>query len=75
MYGDSSQMKFSLQKTQEKRRKNGELGKTCGAFALSPSTIYFFLELQLFVRISLHLSSPGIKSNPQEGCEGMLDEV
>jgi len=33
-----------------------------------------FLVPQLFVRISLHLSSPGIKSNPHECCEGMLDE-
>jgi hypothetical protein len=44
-------------------------------FPLSPYTdFYLFLALQLLVRISLHLSSPGIKSNPQECCEGPLDE-
>jgi hypothetical protein len=35
---------------------------------------YLFLTLQLFVRISLQLSSPGEKSNPQEGWDGPLDE-
>jgi hypothetical protein len=35
---------------------------------------YRFLALQLFVRISLQLSSPGEKSNPQEGWNDPLDE-
>ncbi len=35
---------------------------------------YLFLALQLLVRISIQLSSLGIKSNPQAGCEGMRDE-
>jgi len=36
--------------------------------------VYLFLALQLFVRISLQLSSPGEKSNPQKGWDGPLDE-
>jgi hypothetical protein len=44
-------------------------------FSLSPDKdYYFFLALQLFVRISIHLSSPGIKSSPQECGEGPLDK-
>jgi hypothetical protein len=43
--------------------------------SLSPGKgCYLFLALQLLVRISMQLSSPGIKSNPQEGCEGLMDE-
>jgi hypothetical protein len=43
-------------------------------FPLSPDKdFYLFLALQLFVRISLHVSSPGVNSKPQEGGEGLLD--
>jgi hypothetical protein len=35
---------------------------------------YRYLVLQLFVRISIHWSSPGEKSSPQECGEGLFDE-
>ena len=44
-------------------------------FPLSPNKdLYLFLALQLFVLISIHLSSLRTKSSPQECGEGPLDE-
>jgi hypothetical protein len=62
-------------------RRNGERCTLRNLFTLSThfprspdKDFYLFLALQLFVRISVHLSSPGIKSSPQESGEVPLDE-
>jgi hypothetical protein len=50
------------------------LAVLCDLCVLARNQHLPFLALQLFVRISVHLSSPGMKSSPQKCDEGPLDE-